>query len=103
MNCYKCYFMNGNGGKNMEGNKIQEVFDELYENVLKNQDRLENLLTSMKKEQLELNEREEEQLTRILFSMQVARDILENKVTPGKHLTFNYPEGTLTMHSRKEK
>lgn len=77
--------------------KIQQnhaFTDELHQTIINETTRVEQLLNEAKQRD---NEAEMAELERSAFALQVALDILENRVAPGKKVTINYPKGQLIL------
>jgi hypothetical protein len=67
----------------------------LHQTIIDETARIDELLTEARQADNMMEELEE--LERSAFALQVARDILENRVTPGKKVTINYPKGQLIL------
>ncbi|MCB5239261.1 MULTISPECIES: hypothetical protein [Niallia] len=80
-------------------NDIETIYEELYNQILHYQNKLE----SISQQADSLQEEGEEQLNRMSIALQASKDILENMLTPGKKLNFIYEKGMVSLEMFDEK
>ncbi|MFT8323237.1 MAG: hypothetical protein ABF649_20425 [Bacillus sp. (in: firmicutes)] len=69
----------------------EEVYDAIYQSVSDNLQKV----TEMRERPSMLSDQEVEKIDRMEMALQASKDLLENMLTPGKKLNFNYEKGTL--------
>lgn len=72
--------------------EIEKVYDDIYQSI----DQYLKKTYELKGDKVSTEE-DKERIDRMELALQVARDILENMVTPGKKLTFMYERSSVIV------
>ncbi|MDQ0226674.1 hypothetical protein [Metabacillus niabensis] len=81
--------------------EIEALYDEVYEKIASYHSTTHEYAKQLKQIPFEQREEETEKLERIEFSLQAAKDILENMMTPGTTMTIMHEKGSIQIHINK--
>lgn len=81
--------------------EIEELYDEVYEKIAEYHQKTHLYAKHLSEKSINQQEEETEKLERIEFALQVAKDILENMMTPGTTMTIMHQKGSIQIDLNK--